>query len=120
MTHTRQQETEPYSLGMTDLAPQPTTALRDNKKARQIHEAAARLFLEHGYGATSMDAVAREAGVSKATLYAHYSSKAQLLGEMIEAKCRQHSAMLNLEVADPQSARDTLCRFGREFLSIVL
>lgn len=118
MTDSRQLKTEPSSsVAEIETAPPPG---RDSKKARQIHDAAARLFLEHGYGVTSMDAVAREAGVSKATLYAHYSSKAQLFAEMIEAECRQRSELLNLSVADPMNPRETLRHFGREFLSIVL
>ena len=51
-------------------------------KRRQIAQAAEALFLAHGYGAVSMDAVARQAGVSKATLYAHFASK--------DAAVRQH------------------------------
>ena len=46
--------------------------------AQQIRQAAMRLFQEQGYGAVSMDAIAREAGVSKATIYAHFADKAEL------------------------------------------
>ena len=41
------------------------------QKRRQILEAAARLFLRDGFEATTMDAIAHEADVSKATVYAH-------------------------------------------------
>lgn len=43
-----------------------------------ILDAARALFLRDGYAATSTDAVAREAGVSKATLYARFRSKDDL------------------------------------------
>lgn len=43
-----------------------------------ILDAARALFLRDGYAATSTDAVAREAGVSKATLYARFRSKDEL------------------------------------------
>lgn len=43
-----------------------------------ILDAARQLFLRDGYAATSTDSVAREAGVSKATLYAHFGSKDEL------------------------------------------
>ncbi|MFG1462472.1 TetR/AcrR family transcriptional regulator [Xanthobacter sp. DSM 24535] len=49
----------------------------------RIRAAARRLFLERGYGNTSMDAVAAAAPVSKRTLYQHYPSKADLFGAVI-------------------------------------
>jgi len=44
----------------------------------RILKAARRLFLASGYEGTSMDAVQREVGGSKATLYAHFPSKEAL------------------------------------------
>ena len=45
----------------------------------RIVDAATRLFLRDGYGATSLEAVAAAAGVSKRTLYARFAGKAALL-----------------------------------------
>lgn len=53
-------------------------------KRRLILDAARELFLAHGYGAVSMDTVARRAGVSKATLYAHFTSKDELFATMMD------------------------------------
>jgi AcrR family transcriptional regulator len=44
-----------------------------------VIQAAARLFAERGYVATSMDEVAREAGVSRATVFTSVGGKADLL-----------------------------------------
>ena len=44
-----------------------------------ILEAAARLFVENGYVATSMDAIAETAGVSRATVFASLGGKKALL-----------------------------------------
>src|SRR3954447_9977517 len=44
-----------------------------------ILDAAAALFAERGYVATSFDSVAAEAGVSRATVFAHFPTKAVLL-----------------------------------------
>jgi len=49
-------------------------------------KAAQRLFAEAGYEAVSMDLVAKTAGVSKATLYAHFDSKERLFAEILEAE----------------------------------
>jgi TetR/AcrR family transcriptional repressor of mexJK operon len=58
-------------------------------KRRQILAAAEALFLSQGYGAVSMDAVARLAGVSKATLYAHFTSKDALFATIVADKGSQ-------------------------------
>ncbi|MGE4372025.1 MAG: TetR/AcrR family transcriptional regulator [Xanthobacter sp.] len=49
----------------------------------RIRRAARILFLEKGYGATSMDAVAAAAPVSKRTLYHHFPGKAALFAAVI-------------------------------------
>lgn len=61
---------------------------RRNRKAASILAAARELFLDHGFDAVSMDMVARQAPVSKATLYAHFASKEDLFTAVVvdEAK----------------------------------
>jgi TetR/AcrR family transcriptional repressor of mexJK operon len=56
-------------------------------KHRQILNAAGRLFLGQGFAAVSMDSVAREAGVSKATLYAYFSGKDALFAAIVAGRC---------------------------------
>ncbi len=63
------------------------------KKHEAILEAAVRLFSENGYAATSVDAIAAEAGVAKQTVYHLFGNKNALL----EAAIRQVSA----QVAEP-------------------
>lgn len=58
-------------------------------KPLQILEAARDLFLRDGFAATSMDAVAKLANVSKATVYAHFSSKEELFAAMMDSECRR-------------------------------
>lgn len=58
---------------------------RDVQKNTAILEAASELFLEQGFDGTSMDGVARRAGVSKQTVYSHFSSKEALFGEAVHA-----------------------------------
>ncbi|MBT6205865.1 MAG: TetR/AcrR family transcriptional regulator, partial [Rhodospirillaceae bacterium] len=58
------------------------TGLRDRQKqARReaIYRAAAKLFAEKGYGATTVDDIAGEAGVSVPTFYAYVATKADLI-----------------------------------------
>jgi TetR/AcrR family transcriptional repressor of mexJK operon len=58
-------------------------------KPQQILDAARDLFLKDGFSTTSMDAVAKLAGVSKATVYAHFTSKEELFAAMIDVECRR-------------------------------
>lgn len=58
-----------------------------------IRAAALALFLEAGYDAATMDAVALRAQVSKGTLYARYASKEQLFRALVEAELEQLSAV---------------------------
>lgn len=57
---------------------------RSNNKAAQILNGALPEFLQHGYTNTSMDRVAKSAGVSKQTLYSYYSDKQGLFTALIQ------------------------------------
>src|SRR5260370_20532628 len=63
--------------------PQRNAGLEPAGKAETILAAAERAFLAAGFGAVTMDRVASEAGVSKATVYAHFHSKEALFGAVI-------------------------------------
>ncbi len=56
---------------------------RARAKLEQIRDGAQRVFLERGFAGASTDAIAAEAGVSKQTLYAYYSSKETLLADVL-------------------------------------
>jgi AcrR family transcriptional regulator len=60
----------------------------------QIAEAALRRFARYGFKRSSMDDIAREAGLAKATLYLHFKGKDDvframlaLIGRRVEARC---------------------------------
>jgi len=56
-------------------------------KREAILAAATRVFLDRGYGAASMDTIARAAGVSKQTIYSHFGDKAALFEAIILERC---------------------------------
>ncbi|MBI1209162.1 MAG: TetR family transcriptional regulator [Azospirillum sp.] len=89
-------------------------------KPAQILAAASKLFLSKGFGATSMDAVAREAGVSKATLYAHFSGKAELFGAIVRGECLRRAEGLSLPMTDAVEPVEALYRMGRAYLDLLL
>jgi TetR/AcrR family transcriptional regulator, mexJK operon transcriptional repressor len=89
-------------------------------KAGTILAAAKRAFLAAGFGAVSMDAIAREAGVSKATVYAHFSGKEELFGAVIGGECERHFAGFSAGELDPGDVRASLTVLGRRFLDLIL
>src|SRR5579863_2588630 len=68
---------------MNDILLAGPAPAAESRKREQVMDAATELFLAQGYGAVSMDAVARAAGVSKATLYAYFASKSALFARIV-------------------------------------
>lgn len=90
------------------------------RKRRQVVEAAARLFMAQGYGATSMDAIAREAGVSKATLYAYFPGKDALFAAIVGEACeRESEGRPCCPNADDSDLEATLLSLGEGYLSFL-
>jgi AcrR family transcriptional regulator len=69
---------------MESAAPVRRNGLPDRKSRTRscILQAAEKRFIRQGYRGTTMDDIAREAEVSKATIYAYFKSKEELLGEL--------------------------------------
>ena len=64
----------------------PRTSRRDRARATRLRilTTAQSLFVERGYAATTMDDIAREAGVAVQTTYYTFGTKASLLREVVE------------------------------------
>jgi len=78
---------------------EPRTAKQ--RKKRRILEAATQLFIDQGYRKTSIDEVAREAGVAKGTVYLYFSSKPEILVHAIGLeKLRYVGEVMDLLTAD--------------------
>lgn len=76
-------------------------AAADNPGKREIIlEAARKVFLEVGFGAASMDAIANNAQVSKQTVYNHFGSKEELFAAMVRDTCD------SMTLAFAEAARD--------------
>src|SRR3954452_5784897 len=68
---------------------------REEKKAQtreRLIEAAARVFAEKGFAATSLDEVADAAGLTKGAVYSNFENKEDLVRAVLEVnQRRQHS-----------------------------
>jgi TetR/AcrR family acrAB operon transcriptional repressor len=76
----------------------------DNEDREQrILDAAANLFMHYGYDKTTIDDIAREAGISKGAIYLHFKGKDALFESLLvrEMMSYQHK-WLSLLDADPQ------------------
>lgn len=72
--------------GLSDVKRDARPATQRNGRGgsrEAIVDAAERLFLEHGFGAVSMDELAEAAGVARRTLYNQYVSKEEIFREML-------------------------------------
>ena len=80
--------TQPIELSISEITVQPGQAAgrldmsppRGDAEARRvvIQDAALRVFGQYGYRRTSMDDIAREAGIAKGTIYLSFASKEEV------------------------------------------
>ncbi|MCK9932771.1 TetR/AcrR family transcriptional regulator [Frankia sp. Mgl5] len=70
--------------GPSRVKDKPSRAEKTRLTRRRIVAAAAELFLDQGYGATTLDQVAARAGVAVQTVYFHFGNKATLLKEALD------------------------------------
>ncbi len=108
--------------------PGPDQARRRGSKGEQtrhaIAEAALRLFREQGYEATTMRAIAKEAGVATGNAYYYFGSKEELIHAYYARNHAEHAAAcgaildtetrLDRRIAEVIEARGSGCRPGCE------
>jgi AcrR family transcriptional regulator len=63
--------------------PAPRWERRKQARPAELTNAALQLFVERGYAATRLDDVARQAGVSKGTVYLYFASKEELFKAVV-------------------------------------
>ena len=90
-----------------------TQRQRSEATTRDLLEAAREMFARDGYGATSLEAVAAEANVTKGALYHHFAGKRELFEAVFEEGERRLCAALadvHAKHADPVEAAYQGCR----------
>lgn len=80
---------------------------KDEDKQQRIKQATVSLILREGIDGTSVSKIAREAGVSPATIYVYYDSKEAMLSEVFREYARQPYDYLN-ERIDARMAPEDL------------
>src|SRR6202023_2780433 len=83
--------------------------VRPEEETRQvIYEAARHEFAGNGYAATSIETVARRAGVSTKTLYRLIPNKATLFEGMVSDRLDRFVSKVNLHAADHTDIEEAL------------
>jgi AcrR family transcriptional regulator len=92
----------------SDVKPRSTYRQLQAKATRErIADAARRLFAADGYGSTSIEAIAAEAGVAVRTVYAAFGAKREILSLICERWLEQANAqeLAGQVLAEPDPAR---------------
>ena len=99
---------------------------RARAKRDQIIAGARNVFLREGFAATSTDTLAREAGVSKRTLYAYYPSKEELFVDVLRMLTIEHPQTRVLDFVrgitphSPVQLRAALIELAKKILSAMM
>ena len=95
--------------------------LGPERRRPEVLDAALKLFLEHGYEGTSMEAVARAAGVTKPVVYACFAGKDELFRALLAREEERILAEIKsaFEGADVRSPEETLIEGYSGFLRAV-
>lgn len=69
---------------------------KDDKKITKITQAVIKLILKYGFQGTSMSRIAKEAGISPATLYIYYKNKDHMIHEIYhELRMNRYNYIIN-------------------------
>jgi TetR/AcrR family transcriptional repressor of mexJK operon len=82
--------------------------IRKGRKFDQVIDGAKAVFLREGFEGASVDEIARDAGVSKATLYSYFPDKQHLFLAVLQTECAHQSEVEILLHASEQDVEETL------------
>lgn len=101
---------------MTNMA----HTLRRGRKFNQVLDGARTIFLRDGFEGANVDDIAREAGVSKATLYNYFTDKRLLFVEVAQNECcRLAERTLDL-IDDTRPPQEVLRIAARQIVPFLL
>jgi AcrR family transcriptional regulator len=92
----------------------PQDPARQIERAHRILDAAAELILRQGYDKTTIDEVAKRAGVAKGTIYLHWKTR----GDLFTALLRRERVLMLAEIRQSEPA--TLSALFGEFARALL
>jgi TetR/AcrR family transcriptional regulator, mexJK operon transcriptional repressor len=88
--------------------------------ADRILDVAETLFLGHGFGATSIEAVAKRAGISKRTFYHRFTGKERLFEAVVRRLIERWLPPFDTEFVEHPALEDGLLHVAQHMLTIAL
>lgn len=92
---------------------------KDLEKRAKILQAAKSIFLKMGYHATNMNQIAKDAGVTKLTVYNHFQDKANLFICAIEESCEESICAKEIVLTEESNFEQALYVMCHRALSII-
>jgi TetR/AcrR family transcriptional regulator, mexJK operon transcriptional repressor len=94
--------------------------LESARLSDRILDVATALFLGDGFGATSIEAVAKRAGISKRTFYHRFSGKEVLFEAVVRRLIERWTPPFDAALLDAPSLAEALHRSAEQMLSVAL
>jgi AcrR family transcriptional regulator len=111
-------QARPDLLARQQLPPAPQQE-RSRRKREALLEKALALFAERGYEQTSIEEIARAAGVAVGGFYQHFTSKRQILLVMMDRLLQDVSLLTwDAKSVAPADIRDGIARLIRQALTV--
>ena len=93
--------------------------LKKGRKYDQVLDGAREIFMQEGFEGASVDAIARTAGVSKATLYSYFSDKKQLFLAVAQCECQRQSEAARDLAQTGRTPRETLTDIAQRMTGFI-
>lgn len=98
----------------------PTNLVRKGRKFDQVLQGAHDVFMAEGYEGANVDAIAKAAGVSKATMYSYFPDKRALFAAVAQSACEEQTH-LALSFAEGEGTfEEKLFKGCRSFMDFML
>lgn len=100
----------------------PRTRLSREARARQLIDAAERVFTTSGFEGTSMEDIAQEAGVTRQLVYAHFPSKEDVFLACVtraRAELEDHVREPEIMIEAGADVRTVITRAGEVFFGMI-
>lgn len=96
-----------------------TTGTPKGRKVEQVLAGAHAVFMAEGFEGANVDAIAKQAGVSKATLYSYFPDKRALFCAVAQAACQEQTRLSLSVAAEEGPIAERLYKGCRTFMSFL-
>ncbi len=107
-------------MNISPICPATPGRPKDMEKRAAILDAAMALFPSRGYEGVSVDAIAHLAGVSKLTVYSHFTDKESLFGAAVTECCAQLLPHRLFEPDPGLPVDEALFQIARAFMDLMM